>query len=322
MLALALLLTPLLSCGGDPADSADTFEPPAAPENGIQLVVPAFELAGGTELERCLQLKAPHTERGLITRIELVARPGLHHASVAQTDRDLADGEVDCEIGIPEELMSDYQSVPEPLFASSTQVDQETVAFPEGVGVPLEAGQQLVLNYHYLNTQADAVQGEVYINLHFADDPEGMEEANLFAFSNVVNISIPAQSTHTLTTTCTFPADARLLTATPHMHQLGTGFTVNHYDGQQAGELLLDSPGWEAPETVWFDPPYEVSAGDGLTFSCAWTNYTDEDVHFGPTGDDEMCTVFGYYYPGDGLLWRADYDTEHCWVESEVSESL
>jgi len=315
----------LLACADKASDTADTFAPPEPPANGVQLVVPAFEVAGGSELERCVYMKAPNTERGMITRIELVARSGLHHTSVAKSQIVFDDGESDCEIGIPEELMSSYSDVPEPIFASSTQVDAEDVSFPDGVGVPLEAGQQLVLNYHYLNTQVDDIQGEVYVNFHFSDAPEALEEAHLFSFSNVLNISIPPQSEHALTTTCSFPEDAALVSATPHMHQLGVGFMVRHTAPEADiadGEVLLDSPGWEAPETAYYDPPHPVAAGDGLTFTCTWRNPTDEDVHFGPSADDEMCTVFGYHYPGTGLLWRADYDTEHCWIESEITTPL
>ena len=34
------------------------------------------------------------------------------------------------------------------------------------------------------------VQGEVYINLYFSEEPEALDEAHLFAFSNVLNIQV------------------------------------------------------------------------------------------------------------------------------------
>jgi hypothetical protein len=309
----------LLACI-EPA-AVDDFVAPDAPDHGVQLVVPVFDVPAYTELERCLFVDAPAS--GHIARIELVARPGLHHTSVARSPQDYPQGhEEACEIGIPEELMGDYDQVPEPLFASSTSVHHEDVAFPAGIAVPLLEGEQLVIDTHTLNATDQATQGEVYINLHFAEPQDVEHDAHLFTFSNVMNVRIPARSRHTLTTTCTFPDDAVLVTATPHMHQLGAGVQVWRNDGDQDVELLVDSPGWSAPDTVWFDPPVAVSAGDGLTWSCTWENPGSEPVHFGPTADDEMCTVFGYHAPADGLLWRADYDTDNCTVIDEVTEPL
>jgi hypothetical protein len=270
--------------------------------------VPAVTLAPGEERERCLYLPGQNTEEAWIRRIELVARDGLHHALVAKATEERTD-EIDC-FGLPEIEMDDYRNVPEPIFGSSTQVTQEVVELPDGVAVPLPAAQPLVVDYHLINTTDADQQGELWINLEFMDSSEEPEPARLYAMSAIVNIAIPAQGTQTLTTTCTFPADANLLSLTPHMHSRGRAFSASLLGDVETP--LLDTTRWENPETTWFQPEVAVRAGDALRFSCSWENDGDTDVGFGASADDEMCVTFGYHWPADDLLWRADYDADAC----------
>jgi hypothetical protein len=39
------------------------------------------------------------------------------------------------------------------------------------------------------------------------------------------------------------------------------------------------------------------SQGDGASFSCTWSNTTDQTVVEG-VGSNEMCMLFGYGFPG------------------------
>ncbi|MDP2315644.1 MAG: hypothetical protein Q8P41_22290 [Pseudomonadota bacterium] len=307
------MLLALLACALDPAPyEAPPFDAPAAPEAGIQLHVPAVELAAGEERERCLYVATPHDADAWVSRIELVARPGLHHAMLVKAPEARTDEE-DC-FGIPEALMDDYTSVPEPVFASSTQVTEEAVAFPDGVALPLAAHQPMMIDYHLLNTGDEPMTGEVWINLHFREADDEPEAARLYVMANITGIDVPAQGEQTLTTTCSFPSDATVLSLTPHMHAHGRSFTASVVS--PAGETpLLDTTRWENPETTWFDPTLAVSAGDAIRFTCAYTNDGDEPIGFGPTADDEMCMLFGYHWPADDLLWRADYDPSACTVE-------
>ncbi len=312
-----LLLLLGCSAGPDtaaPADTAAPFEAPEAPADGVQLHVPAVTLAPGEERERCLYLPAANTEDAWIRAIELVSRPGLHHAMLVKAHVE-AGGEARTDeepcFGIPEDVMADYTNVPEPIFASSTGVTEESIHFPDGVAVPLPANQPLMVNYHLLNTGDAEITGELFVNLHFADPATEPEAARLYAMGSLLGIDIPAHGEQTLTTTCTFPRDASVLSLTPHMHQRGRAFAAEKVHDGVATELL-STDRWSNPETAWFAPPVEVSAGDGLRFTCSWTNDGDEPVGFGPTADDEMCMVFGYHWPADDLLWRADYDEEAC----------
>jgi hypothetical protein len=317
--AAVLAVVLAVACGpsqgtDDPPD--DAFTPPPAPEHGTQVVVDDFTVAPFSELERCRYINAPNDAAGHVVRIELVARAGLHHAFVSKAPRELADDDVPC-FGFPDEVMQGID-IPAPLYASSTQVAEEVVAFPEGVGIEIEAGQQLVFNYHYLNTGPDPIDGEIYLNLHFADPEAEIASAQVFVFGNMGGVDIPPHGTQRLTTTCAFPDDVALVSATPHMHALGTRFEIRRHDGEAPAEMLLETTDWHDPETKIFDPPLLLSAGEGLTFTCEWRNDLDHPVGFGQTAEDEMCFVFGYFYPGDEQILQLEING--CTTEESVTD--
>lgn len=314
---LVLLLGP--GCIPDPGDGqADTnmFIPPEAPEHGVQLSIPAFDLAAGAEVERCVTATAPALTGGVVTRMELFARPGLHHTVIYKVNQELEPDEVDC-FGIPDDAMEGLV-IPEPLFASTSQVTEETLSFPEGVGVPFEAGQQIIFNFHYINVRPEDILGEIYLNLYYAEEAEEIEPARFYAFGNMGSIDIPAGGTQRLTSTCNFPGEMNLFSITPHMHRLGTGFEVSFNDGGTVGDPLLSQLNWDSPSSAYLDPPMPVSPEDGLTFTCEWTNPTDSDVGFGPSYNDEMCFVFGFVYPAPGPVWAFDYNGG-CVTEESIT---
>jgi len=49
----------------------------------------------------------------------------------------------------------------------------------------------------------------------------------------------------------------------------------------------------------WYAPAMRLGPGEGVRFTCDWHNPDDHAVRFGPTTDDEMCFVTGYFYPND-----------------------
>ena len=151
----------------------------------------------------------------------------------------------------------------------------------------------------------DRIEGEIYLNLYFADEGAEPETANLFVFGNMSSIDVPAGETASLTSTCAFDEDTNLFSVTPHMHAMGSGFSFTR---ESTGEVLLETEGWSNPETLYMEPSLSVAAGEEFTFTCQWTNTTDEDVGFGQTASDEMCFVFGYNWPSDDLYWRSEYN--------------
>jgi hypothetical protein len=76
--------------------------------------------------------------------------------------------------------------------------------------------------------------------------------------------------------------------------------SVHHIDasGADLGELVV-SDSWEHPTVHWYTQALRIPAGDGIRFTCEWSNPDDVRVHFGVTTEDEMCFVTGYFYPDD-----------------------
>ena len=305
----------------DDDDAVDDFEAPAPPEHGTQIHLPPFELGPGEEIEGCKSMRAPNLEAGAAYKMTLKGRQGLHHAVVWKTNTDLEDFDVPC-FGLPDDVMGGF-AIPEPLFASSSQVTDEVLDFPDGVGIEFAAEQWLVFNYHYVNSTDEPIQAEVFLNVEFRaeDELEDLEYAGFYAFGAIQSISIPAGGTQRVTTTCPFEDDVNLFSVTPHLHQLGTGFEVRVHDGVDVvgEEPLLEADGWYNAETTYLDPALPLSAGEGLTFTCEWTNTTDSYVDFGQTSEDEMCFVFGFAWPLTGYYFAADYNGA-CTTDESVVE--
>jgi hypothetical protein len=90
---------------------------------------------------------------------------------------------------------------------------------------------------------------------------------------------------------------------TGHQHQWGTDVFVAVAESEQGPDTpVYDLPdfNWDEPETVYYDPAFELPAGGGFRFTCEWNNMSARTVGFGENVDDEMCFFWAYYYPSRG----------------------
>ena len=53
---------------------------------------------------------------------------------------------------------------------------------------------------------------------------------------------------------------------------------------------------WKHPPILNFDPPIEITNGQGLKLIATYDNPTDYTVRFGFASTDEMMILFGWYY--------------------------
>jgi hypothetical protein len=184
------------------------------------------------------------------------------------------------------------------LFASSTQIEgTEWLSFPEGMGIPVSEGHEIVARMHYLNTSSEPVTLTPSYEWFTVDEPTVEHLLGPFAWS-FDGFEIPPLSAHTVTGSCNTPRDMHIVNALPHMHALGTAFTAAYKGGERDGELFLDSVGYDPDEGVLtqYVPAIDLSQGEGATFSCTWDNTYDKTITSG-LGDNEMCILFGYAYP-------------------------
>lgn len=298
------LVTPPEASTSAPTTVEGEAFPPAPPESGVQLAVGGKKLDPGEEIEMCYYVNVGNDAPVWLENLELVAAPGLHHSIVSRISEERPDHHDEC-FGFPSDLGNE---IPIPLFATSTQVYESSTELPPGVGIELGPRQQLIVNYHYVNTTTRKIDPEVYLNLHFADEGEIVSRAGMYAFTNFGDIAIPPHGRQRITMNCPFYDAALLVTTTPHMHQLGTYFGVSRFDGTGPAEVLHEAEGWFDPETKVFDPEVHIGNGEGLSFTCEWQSDRDVTTYFGESSDHEMCFAFGYFYPaytdiigGDGF---------------------
>lgn len=279
---------------GDPPDEAVALELPPPPTRGRRLEVEGPLLQPGEEIELCRYLNVGNDEVEHVNTVALYAPPGLHHSIVNRLPAEAPDRELPC-FGFPDDL----DQIAIPIFATSTQVSADVVQLPDGVAFELGVRQQLLVNYHFLNTGKVAMRPRIVVDLHEIEPAEVQSRAGFYAFMNFDDIRIPPHGSQRLTMTCPFWDPALVVTATPHTHQRGKRFLLRKHDGIAPAETLIDTNAWYDPDTVRFEPEVLLSDGQGLTVTCEWENDSDETIEFGETSRDEMCFVFGFFYPAD-----------------------
>jgi hypothetical protein len=94
----------------------------------------------------------------------------------------------------------------------------------------------------------------------------------------------------------------------PHYHKLGSSFSLATLGGPDDGKVLDSITGFNGEARgKAFDPPIDMGAANGFSFSCGYQNPTTKEVGWG-IGDQEMCEMLGFAdsktvydaYVGDG----------------------
>jgi hypothetical protein len=91
-----------------------------------------------------------------------------------------------------------------------------------------------------------------------------------------------------------------IMSASPHMHQLGRHMktTVRRVDGST--ETLVDVP-FDFRDQTFYPKTMIVNKGDILTTTCTWENTSGKVVTQGEGTGDEMCFNFVTAYPAGAL---------------------
>jgi len=240
-----------------------------------------------------------------VQAFELNMTPGSHHFVVWEylgANRDAAlfpRGQVDSPgcigVGPRDNFVANAN-----LFGMQTSRGSQR--FPRGVAVRLEPRAYVLLNLHIRNpSPTEPLRAEAVFNLRPARKGTVQHRAQTFTIGNIADISVPAGGTQSLTSEWHAPADLNVVQISTHQHKRGTHADIHLIDaaGNDLGQLVV-TKNWEHPAVRWFDEgKFRLNAGEGLRFSCAWTNPDDLTVRFGVTSEDEMCFVTGYFYLDD-----------------------
>lgn len=259
---------------GEPAAATTSFE--AGP----------FAVAAGGEEVVCSFFRMDNDAPVDVNRLTGRQTEGGHHLVAYTVDHPIESAPIACpQGGQPGWTM---------LFA--TQLPEETVAMPDGVGLTLAPHQQIVLETHFINATDRELQVTSSVELEHAAEGSVKERAAVFLFGTT-NIDVAPRSSAQGRATCSPPDDIHLFRLFGHEHRLGAGVRVEV--GPKGGPLeeIYVSKDWE-------DPPVqelrrEVGPGSSVRVTCDWDNPTDARVMY----PDEMCFAVGMYWPSQGQLF-------------------
>ncbi|MFN7143208.1 MAG: hypothetical protein ACK4YP_05485 [Myxococcota bacterium] len=286
---------------GETGDVLDlTVEFVAAPDGGIEIRTPVFEVPPYTEALRCYFGTYTGPTVGVTFMQPLQAELYSHHNQLkAVYDDTYADGElIDCQTsGEMSEYVPLFESVgiePGPETAGGNWLD-----LPDGVAMKLVDGQRWVLDMHYINPTDQTLRVNNGVNLDYieVDEVEGWASSVQFDSGP---LDIPASSAYSVTFDCPFDRDATVLSVLGHMHSRGTSYAVDYTDLGGATERIYEVPEWDGdwhpyyPQLQNYAPgEFSVREGETFTTTCSWFNDEDRDLVF----PDEMCTTVVVMYP-------------------------
>ncbi len=194
--------------------------------------------------------------------------------------------------------------------------------FPDGMGMELPAGADLILALHYAPSVTPETD-QSYVNIFFAK--EGPGEARIvyqefvmspFFIENGQPFIIPPNQVKTFTGRFRVPQDVSLMSIAPHQHLLGR--SVKAYGVKPNGDTLpmVSIPDWDFnwQGSYRFKKLMHVPAGTELVYQATYDNTSNNPanpnspprtVRWGERTSDEMfLSSFQFldYMPGDELI--------------------
>ena len=256
-----------------------------------------FDVAAGTDRIPCEYLPLPNEEAVDVQRIEVRSHAHLHHILVygyLGDDRNpryfthglgAVDGCVD--VGPP-----DLASHTLGLLGSVRQGDYD---LPAGYAVTLLPHQPVQVQTHVFNPSRR--RRRAVVRLRFVPADTGAVRHHLEPIDvTTATLELPPHTEITQVADFVAPFDMNVDMLSSHQHRRGTHVTVHPIvDGVDQGQAY-ENVRWNEPPLHWVDPPLRLRAGDRLRVGCTWNNTTDETVHYGPSANDEMCNLNGYFH--------------------------
>lgn len=308
--------TPDASIDGSPGGSVNLTPPRDGFGKQITLET---TLAANFETERCAFWRAP-AEGMNIVREEINYTPGSHHAVLWMTayqavpTKDLAGTDVDtsktfdCGGGV-----FGVWNVTGMVAVHQTATGPSTVdGLPPGTALKVPGNALLLVNIHYLNASPKPIDTKLAMNLHTIPDAEVKQEAGiLFLYNPFINV--PAMGTATARMQCPVNSDLTLVNTQSHMHARGVGYVANVLDPvNKTSREVYSGTEWAEVVARKLEPAAVVKAGNVFDFKCSYQNNSTRAVNQGFTTNDEMCVLWGLYYP-------RDLKTEYCSLNGDFS---
>jgi hypothetical protein len=261
----------------------------------VQVAVTARAVPLGTEETACHYMKLPSDVDLAVNRIQINVTGGSHHIHLYRpfdSSLDVPDHTEVCNMAV------DFDQWSLIVAAQARKTDWE---LPEGVAFHFRAGEQILVQTHFVNVGSleTVGEGKVLMNLHEADPGTITAYAGAL-FGQDRDVVVPPLSNPTKSAACEFPKPVNLIAQTGHYHFRGRRFsTYEWYDGQRGPEIYHHE-GYDDPLFLEYRPAFPIAAQHGLEWECYWENPNDVEYTFGPfTDTNEHCNLFAFYYPTD-----------------------
>jgi hypothetical protein len=282
----------------DSATNSDGGIPPGA----LQLKYPDVDVPGGIEKTQCVVVNLHNANMLRIHEVHNQLSQLSHHL-IVYTTTDTTEQPVPFDCQPFTDTLDPTKGAPIMI----TQKKDDDLVLPSGVAFTFAPNQMIRLEMHYINTTDTDATANATVNFVPMDEAAFQNEAG-FLFIGDPDINIMAHSTFTLGPVF-FPippeyAGVNFFDITGHEHHLGTNVVIQ--TGPGSGGPFTDvynlpAFNWASPDTVQFNPPFQIPAGGGFNFTCSWDNTAGgTSVTFGESANNEMCFFWTYYYPNQG----------------------
>ncbi|MGE0550963.1 MAG: hypothetical protein AB7R00_28120 [Kofleriaceae bacterium] len=276
------------ACGDDTGSSGDDDpidDPFPPPEAGAQFRTGELPLGPTEEKTICVIADLSIDAEIPVVKLESHNAGYTHHYILFKASEPMAAVVSEC----PDGLFTQHP----PIYPGTR--DQGPFEMPQGVAIPVKQHQTMILQVHLLNATDEPVVEELRINLHAGPGAVAdYQKAGVVGGSDF-DFEIPANMMHTETQRCYVPSAMNLFALTSHSHARTLAFDVK---GKMGDVYHNDS--WSEPNVEQYAPALALANYDWLEFSCTWFNETAAPIKYGETANDEMCMMFGYYYPAAG----------------------
>jgi hypothetical protein len=276
-----LLALAVAACADVDPTGADTLE----------LTTPELDVPSGADITYCTYVDAEVTEDRDILAFEGTQSQFGHHTILYGVRARQPPGSHVCS----EADMINVRY----LAAGGSETGVYTV--PEGIAFRLRAGQQLMIQSHFINTGATDTTGRSSFVVDTAPPDPARQLADLFTVVTT-EIDVPAHAAGKATAECPLAEDLQIIALGGHAHEWGSHVSIARTPSSgTAAEMLYDYP-WGKERT--FNPviekftveqPLQLAAGDRVRVDCEYQNDTEEPLAF----PREMCVAFAFYYPAD-----------------------
>ncbi len=171
------------------------------------------------------------------------------------------------------------------------------VALPQGSGMKVPRGTQILLQLHLQNPGATAVTDTTSVAMQKIAANESFTPAGIFGMDNRAIAVAPNQMGYSTEMSCAPESKTLNVFSTfAHMHKHGQHITVTRNDS----DVVYDS-NWNFDYQSTIAKTLTVSPKDNIKLKCTFDNVSSKAIGYGESSDDEMCAFVFYYTPFDKL---------------------